>query len=297
VNDCAAAGPVCSQAVVLVGGEGTRLRPITSRMPKPIVPLVGRPFVGYILENLARHGVSRAVFSAGYLADALRGAIGDGARYGLQVRYVVEERPLGTAGAIRHAERELGGGCLFAFNGDVLTDADLTAMAVFHEAHGGRATILLTRVDDPRRYGLVEVDADGRVLRFLEKPGAEHAVPARGALVNAGVYLLEPEALAVIAPDRQSSIERDVFPALAESGELYAFVGDSYWRDIGTPESYLQAHFDLLEQTLRTSVSADVGDSYLFVADDVALAPGARGGPGGGGGGRGAPPAGAPPPP
>ena len=268
--------PVCPQAVVLVGGEGTRLRPITSRCPKPIVPLVGRPFVGYILENLARHGVSHAVFSAGYLAGALQEAIGDGDRYGLSVRYVVEERPLGTAGAIKNAEELLGDGCVFAFNGDVLTDVDLTAMIAFHRARRAVATVLLTRVDDPRRYGLVETDDDGRVLRFLEKPGAEYAVPARDALINAGVYVLEPEVLAAIEPGRASSIERDVFPGLAESGRLYAFVGDEYWRDIGTPDSYLQAHFDLLQQTLTTSVSADVGESYLFVAPDVAVGPGAR---------------------
>jgi len=277
VNDCTRDdASICSQAVVLVGGEGTRLRPITSRVPKPVVPLVGRPFVGYILENLARHGVSQAVFSAGYLAHALEAAIGDGARYGLSVRYVFEDRPLGTAGAIKNAESELGDGCLFAFNGDVLTDVDLSAMIGFHRDRGGLATILLTRVDDPRRYGLVEIAGDGRVQRFLEKPGAEYAVPAHGALINAGVYVLEHEVLATIAPDRPTSIERDVFPGLAEAGALYAFVGDAYWRDIGTPDSYLQAHFDLLQRTLTTSVAADVGESYLYVAPDVVMAPGAR---------------------
>ena len=125
---------LCRQAVVLVGGEGTRLRPITSRVPKPIVPLAGRPFVGYILENLARHGVRRAVFSAGYLAETLREVIGGGDGYGLDVRYVVEDHPLGTAGAIKNVEAELDGGALFAFNGDVLTDVDLSAMREFHAA-------------------------------------------------------------------------------------------------------------------------------------------------------------------
>ena len=266
-------GSSCAQAVVLVGGEGTRLRPITSRVPKPVVPLVGRPFVGYILENLARHGVERAVFSAGYLAHALQDAIGDGSRYGLAVRYVVEDQPLGTAGAIRNVQAELDDGPLFAFNGDVLTDVDLTAMSAFHRERGGLATILLTRVDDPRRYGLVEIADDGRVAEFVEKPGAEYAVPAHGALINAGVYLLEPEVLAMIPAGRPLSIERGVFPQLAAAGRLYAFVTEAYWRDIGTPESYLQAHFDLLQNTIATSVSRDVGPSYLFVA------PGSRVGP------------------
>jgi len=266
----------CRQAVVLVGGEGTRLRPITSRVPKPIVPLAGRPFVGYILENLARHDVARAVFSAGYLADSLRAAIGGGERYGLEVRYVVEERPLGTAGAIRNVAAELDEGPLFAFNGDVLTDVDLSAMREFHTRHRGLATILLTRVDDPRRYGLVEIADDGRVLEFVEKPGAEYAVPAHGALINAGVYLLEPEVLDLIPAGRQLSVERGVFPQLAAEGRLYAFVSDAYWRDIGTPESYLQAHFDLLQGTIATSVSADLGASYLFVAPDAVVAAGAK---------------------
>jgi mannose-1-phosphate guanylyltransferase len=266
----------CAQAVVLVGGEGTRLRPITSRVPKPVVPLVGRPFVGYILENLARHGVRRAVFSAGYLAHALEGSIGDGERYGLAVRYVVEDQPLGTAGAIKNVQAELDDGCLYAFNGDVLTDVDLTAMTAFHRERGGLATILLTRVDDPRRYGLVEIDDDGRVVEFVEKPGAEYAVPAHGALINAGVYLLEPEVLDMIPAGKQLSIERGVFPQLAAGGRLYAFVSDAYWRDIGTPDSYLQAHFDLLQSTIATSVSRDVGSSYLFVAPDAVVEPGAK---------------------
>ena len=266
----------CAQAVVLVGGEGTRLRPITSRLPKPVVPLVGRPFVGYILENLARHGVARAVFSAGYLAGALREAIGDGSRYGLEVRYVVEDQPLGTAGAIKNVQDELDDGCLYAVNGDVLADVDLTAMRTYHERHGGLATILLARVDDPRRYGLVEVGDGGRVEQFLEKPGADYGVPEHGALINAGVYLLEAEVLDTIPAGRQLSIERGVFPQLAAAGNLHAFVGDGYWRDIGTPESYLEAHFDLLQSKLDTSVSSDVGASYLYIAPDAVVAPGAR---------------------
>jgi len=266
----------CAQAVVLVGGEGTRLRPITSRVPKPVVPLVGRPFVGFILENLARHSVNHAVFSAGYLADALRGAIGDGGRYGLAVSYVVEQQPLGTAGAIKNAEAELDGGSLFAFNGDVLTDVDLTAMQEFHRARGARATILLTRVDDPRRYGLVEIDDRGCVEAFVEKPGADYRVPAHGALINAGVYLLEADVLDLIPAGQPLSIERGVFPQLAAAGQLYAYVSDAYWRDIGTPESYLQAHFDLLQSTVATSVATDVGASYLYVAPDAVIATGAK---------------------
>jgi mannose-1-phosphate guanylyltransferase len=263
----------CAQAVVLVGGEGTRLRPLTSRVPKPVAPVVERPFVGYILDGLARHGVARAVFSAGYLAHAIEEVVGDGRDYGVAVDYVIEDQPLGTAGAIKNAERVLDDGCLLAFNGDVLTDVDLTELIAFHHAKGGLATIFLTPVDDPRRYGLVQLDGDGRVLEFIEKPGQEHT---GAGLINAGIYVLEREVLDLIPPGEAFSIERGVFPRLASVGRLYGYVGDCYWRDIGTPESYLEAHFDLLERALVTTVADRMGDSYLFVAPSATVSPGAR---------------------
>jgi len=263
----------CSQAVVLVGGEGRRLRPLTSRLPKPIVPVVERPFVGYILENLARHGVARAVFSAGYLAGAIESVIGDGRDYGLSVSYVVEEAPLGTAGAIKNVESELSDDCLLAFNGDVLTDVDLTELVAFHKAKGGLATIFLTLVRDPRRYGLVSLDENGGVTEFVEKPGPEHS---GAGLINAGIYVLEREVLDLIPRGERFSIERGVFPRLAGVGRLFGYVGRSYWRDIGTPESYLEAHFDLLEGGLQTSVSEQLGAGYVFSAPTATIAPGAR---------------------
>jgi mannose-1-phosphate guanylyltransferase len=263
----------CTQAVVLVGGEGTRLRPVTSRLPKPILPLVGRPFVGYILENLARHGVERAVFSSGYLSDAIRQTIGDGDAYGISVRYVVEDQPLGTAGAIRNARSELSGRRLLAFNGDVLTDVDVSALAEFHVDKGAAATILLTPVEDPRRYGLVRLRADDSVAEFLEKPGSENVGPG---LINAGVYALEPEVLEMIPPGRAVSIERDVFPRLAADGRLFGYVSNAYWRDIGTPDSYLSAHFDLLQNALATHVADELGEHYVYLSPAATVAPGAR---------------------
>ena len=263
----------CPQAVVLVGGEGTRLRPLTSRVPKPVAPVVERPFVGYILDNLARHGVTHAVFSAGYLADAIEEVVGDGRGYGLSVSYVVEESPLGTAGAIKNVEAKLGDGRLLAFNGDVLTDVDLTELVAFHQRKGGLATVFLTPVDDPRRYGLVRLDDDGRILEFVEKPGPEHTGPG---LINAGVYVLEHEVLDLIPSGERFSIERNVFPRLASAGRLNGYVGRCYWRDIGTPESYLEAHFDLLEHALVTSVAELAGDSYVYVAPSAAVSRDAR---------------------
>ncbi len=267
-----AARDIPRQAVILVGGEGTRLRPVTSRVPKPVAPVVERPFVAYILDNLTRHGVERAIFSTGYLAEAIEAEIGDGAKYGLRVEYAVERQPLGTAGAIANCEEKLGAGSFYVFNGDVLSDVDLTALARLHVGKGGMGTIFLTPVADPRRYGLVELREDSSVANFLEKP-SEHTGTA---LINAGVYVLEPEVLEMIPRGRLFSIERGVFPKLAPAGSLYGYVDRGYWRDIGTPDSYLQAHFDILERTVDTVVAESLGPDYLYVAPTATIAPQAR---------------------
>jgi len=261
-----------SQAVILVGGEGTRLRPVTTRVPKPVAPVVERPFVAYILENLVRHGVSRAIFSSGYLAAVIEAEIGDGSGYGIAVDYVVEDEPLGTAGAIANCDERLDSGPFFVFNGDVLSDVDLSALAGLHADRGGMGTVFLTPVADPRRYGLVELRADGSVASFVEKPGEYEGT----ALINAGVYVLEHEVLELIPRRRLYSIERGVFPQLARAGSLYGYVDHGYWRDIGTPESYLQAHFDILERTVVTSVGDELGDAYLRVASTATVDPSAR---------------------
>jgi mannose-1-phosphate guanylyltransferase len=261
-----------NQAVILVGGEGKRLRPITSRVPKPVAPVVERPFVAYILDNLARHGVEKAIFSTGFLAEAIEAEIGDGAGYGLHVEYAVEREPLGTAGAIANCESKLGDGSFFVFNGDVLSDVDLSALAALHAGKGGMGTIFLTPVEDPRRYGLVELAEDGSVASFLEKPGEWEGT----ALINAGVYVLEREVLEMIPRGRLFSIERGVFPRLAQAGSLYGYVDHGYWRDIGTPESYLQAHFDILERTVETRVAEALGEQYAYVAATAGVHPQAR---------------------
>jgi mannose-1-phosphate guanylyltransferase len=258
---------------VLVGGEGTRLRPITSRVPKPLAPLLERPMLSYLLEHLGRSGMERVVFSTGFLAESIRGAMGDGSAFGLDVRYVVEDHPLGTAGAIKNAQSELHDGCFLAFNGDVLSEVDLGALVDFHQSRGGLATIFLTPVEDPRRYGLVELHDDGRVVDFLEKPGGD---VAGGALINAGVYVLEPAVLDLIPAGRMYSIERGVFPGLVALGKLYGFAGSGYWRDIGTPDSYLEAHFDILQQAFEAPLAGRLGDSYVLVSPDALVDPGAR---------------------
>jgi len=233
------------KAVVLVGGEGTRLRPLTETIPKPLIPLVDRPFLHHVLDHLAAHEVHEVLLSSPYLEAAFSSFVaerkGDPA-----ITWVTEPSPLGTAGAVAHAARHLDEAFLVC-NGDILTDLDLTALVAFHRERGGAGTITLTPVPDARPYGLVATDGDGRVLEFLEKPSE----PGPGT-VNAGTYVLEPAAIASVATDRPVSIERETFPGLIASRmELFGFVSNDYWMDVGTPEKYLRASFDALEGRIR----------------------------------------------
>jgi mannose-1-phosphate guanylyltransferase len=239
------------QAIVLVGGEGTRLRPLTNDVPKPALTLVDRPFLAYMIEWLAAHGVTEVVLACGFLPDVLREALGDGEHAGVRLTYVTEPDRRGTAGAIRFAADALGDRLddrFLALNGDVLTDLDLIALIRAHGERGARATIALYPVDDSAAYGLVSVDADGNVTEFVEKTG--EAVPGE---INAGAYLLERSVLELIPPEREVSIEREVFPRLIGHG-LGALRLDGYWMDIGTPERYLQASWDILEGRVATRV-------------------------------------------
>jgi mannose-1-phosphate guanylyltransferase len=249
------------EAIILVGGEGRRLRPLTDTRPKPMMSLVDRPFVEHQLDLLKRFGVTDVVFSCGYRPEALEGHFGDGSSIGMRLRYVVDPIPLGTAGAVKNAEELLEGDRVIVFNGDVLTDLDLAAVIAQHEADDVAGTLALTPVDDPSRFGLVRLHADRRVEAFLEKPRPEELRPGEPFLINAGTYLLEREVLERIPAGEPCSIERDVFPGLAEEGRLAGFPSDSYWRDIGTPDSYLQAHIDVLGGVVATA--SPVGDRYV----------------------------------
>jgi mannose-1-phosphate guanylyltransferase len=233
------------RAVVLVGGEGTRLRPLTLTTPKQMLPVAEVPMIERVLGHLADHGVDEAVLSLGYRPDAFITAFPDGRCAGVLLSYAVEPEPLDTAGAIRFAARHVGIGERFlAVNGDVLTDLDITALVAFHDARGAEATIHLTRVDDPSRFGVVPTDDEGRVVEFVEKPAPGEAPTHH---INAGTYVLEPSVLDRIPGDRRVSIERETFPALVEAGTLYARPDDSYWIDTGTPATYLQAQLDLID--------------------------------------------------
>jgi mannose-1-phosphate guanylyltransferase len=232
------------KAVVLVGGEGTRLRPLTFTTPKQMLPVVEVTMIERVLGHLAQYGVGDVVLSMGYRPDAFLAAFPDDRCAGVALAYAVEPEPLDTAGAIGFAARHAGIEETFlVVNGDVLTDLDVGALVAFHRACRGLGTISLTPVDDPSAFGVVPTDDDGRVQAFIEKPSRDEA-PTN--LINAGTYVLEPEVLDRIPAGRRVSIERETFPALAAEGVLYARGSDVYWVDTGTPAKFLEANLDLL---------------------------------------------------
>lgn len=237
-------------AVVLVGGEGTRLRPLTLDEPKPVLPIGGVPFIALLLDRLAAAGVTKVVLSCGYLPERLRAGIGTPPA-GVEVEVVVEDEPLGTAGAIRFAAAGRVDGPFLALNGDVLGDADFGALIAAHRAAGATASIGLTPVDDPTRFGVVVHDAQGNVERFVEKPPTADGLGPAPWWVNAGTYVLEPSVLDLIPADRMVSIEREVFPALVGQG-LICVQSTGYWRDIGTLESFLTANADVIAGRVHT---------------------------------------------
>jgi mannose-1-phosphate guanylyltransferase len=252
------------QAVILVGGEGTRLRPLTSTVPKPVVPLVDRPFIAFMIEWLRRHGIEDVIMSCGFLATSVRNVLGDGSALGIRLRFVEEPDPRGTAGALKFAESMLDERFLL-LNGDVLTDIDLTAQIAQHERTGARATLALVPVEDPTAYGLVRLHEDNAVSDFVEKPSSDQ-IDTR--MISAGAYVLERDVLELVPPERNVSIEREVWPLLIGHG-LYGFPSESYWLDIGTPERYLQGTFDIIEGNVATAVQERLGSGYLAIAPDA----------------------------
>ncbi len=232
------------RAVILAGGEGTRLRPLTLSVPKPVVPVVDRPFLRHQLDLLATVGITEIVFSVAYRPERVQAVFGDGSTLGCRIQYAVEDVPLGTGGAVRNALPWLDDTTV-VFNGDVLTDVDLPGVLQAHRASGARATLVLTPVPDPAAYGLVETAPGGRVQRFLEKPDPAQITTDT---INAGIYVLDTATLERIPAGATVSIERVFFPGLLTEGlHVQACVHRGYWIDIGTPEKYLQVHQDILE--------------------------------------------------
>ena len=247
------------KAVVLVGGEGTRLRPLTLSSPKQMLPIVGVPMIERVLGHLSSHGVDEAVLSLGYLPDAFMEAYPDGQAAGVRLTYAVEPEPLDTAGAVRFAAAFAGIAETFVVvNGDVLTDLDLTGLVAFHRDQGAEGTIALHPVADPSRFGVVPTDEDGRVTAFVEKPPRDEAPTNE---INAGTYVLEPSVLERIPEGGRVSIERETFPAMVRDNRLYARSDDRYWLDTGTPSAYLEANFDYLTGKRGPDVAPGLEDS------------------------------------
>jgi NDP-sugar pyrophosphorylase family protein len=253
------------KAILLAGGKGTRLRPLTIHTPKPIVPIFERPFLHYQLDLLRRvPEIDQVILSLNYQPRRIEEIFGDGSESGLRIRYVVEPSPLGTAGAVRYAGESLRESVV-VFNGDVLTEVDLASVIRLHRERRARATIVLTPVENPMAYGLVETDGDGNVTRFLEKPSPDEITCDT---INAGIYILEPDTFDRIPADTPWSIERSYFPSLIERGETFvAHVYRGYWIDIGTPEKYVQVHRDIMDGRYRSALHAHQTGSAWISAD------------------------------
>jgi len=273
------------QALILAGGKGTRLRPLTVYTPKPVVPVCNRPFLLYQLDTLRLAGITDITLSLSYQPHKIEQQLGDGSEFGVRLSYTVEQQPMGTAGAYKFAE-DLIREPTVVLNGDIITDLDLKAVIREHEARGAAATVVLAPVENPSAYGLVETEEDGRVRRFLEKPKADECVVNT---INAGTYVLDPRVLDFIPAGEGYSFEYQLFPDLLRRGEkFYAHVPpDAYWIDIGTPARYLQVHRDILGGRVRgiplkdrrgsfdAATHAEIDDLSL-VADECVVKPGAQ---------------------
>ena len=261
------------KAILLAGGKGTRLRPLTIHTPKPIVPIFNRPFLHYQIELLKQvPEIDEVILSLNYQPRRIEEIFGDGAELGIKIRYVVEPAPLGTAGAIKYAGDQLTESVV-VFNGDVLTQIDLAAVIGLHRERRARATIVLTPVDNPTAYGLVKTDQDGNIRRFLEKPGPDEITTNN---INAGIYVLEPETFDRIPSHVSWSIERSYFPSLIERGEAFvAYIYNGYWIDIGTPAKYTQVHRDIMDGRFVAEPFRGLAMPRMWIAPDARIEPGA----------------------
>ncbi|HEX9342369.1 MAG TPA: NDP-sugar synthase [Actinomycetota bacterium] len=262
------------QAVILAGGFGTRLRPLTSTRPKPLIPFANEPFLLHMLRQLAAGGFSEVVLSTMYLPEAFDEVIPAARKFGVEVTLSSEDTPMGTSGAVKRLA-DLLEGTFLVLNGDILVDLDFERLVQIHRDRGAAATLALVRVPDPSAFGLVPIDAEGRVQAFLEKPGPDEEAWVTD-LINAGVYVLEPSVLDHVPAGKPSSFERNLFPSLLASGALV--VGTElhgYWRDLGTPIAYLAAQADLLEGRLNLPISATEHGRYQWLAEGAEIADGA----------------------
>src|ERR1700759_4743205 len=255
----------------MAGGEGTRLRPMTTNQPKPLLPVANRPIMEHVLRLLRRHGFTDTVVTVQFLAALVRNYFGDGEDFGMHLQYATEEMPLGTAGSVKNAEDALRDEPFLVISGDALTDIDLTAMVRFHKEQGALVTVGLTRVPDPLEFGIVIADEDGRIQRFLEKPTWGQVF---SDTVNTGVYIMEPEVLAEVSAKESVDWSHDVFPRLLQRGApIYGYVSDKYWEDVGTLESYLKAQAEVLNRRVEVAMAGCELSPGVWVAEGAEVDP------------------------
>lgn len=260
------------KAIILVGGEGTRLRPLTTGIPKPMLPVVNKPFIEHVINGLVAGGVSEVILSAGYKPQVFDSHLGDGSDFGVKITYVTEETPLGTGGAAKNAMSRINDTFL-VLNGDILTDIDYKALVAHHKEKGAAATLALTRVDDPTQYGLVPLDESGRVVGFTEKPSWNEVTTD---LVNAGIYVMEPAVMAGCEPNRPCSLEREIFPSILSEGmPVFGCVTGAYWLDIGTPAKYLRAHHDILSGEMPEAIDGEQNADGVWIGEAAIIEEGA----------------------
>lgn len=253
------------KAVVMAGGEGTRLRPMTSSMPKPLLPVVNRPIMEHVLRLLRRHGLTDVVVTVQFLASLIRNYFGDGEELGMHLTYATEEEPLGTAGSVKNAEDALRDEPFLVISGDALTDIDLTALIAFHHERAAMVTVCLTRVSNPLEFGITILDDEGRVQRFLEKPTWGQVF---SDTVNTGIYVMDPAVFDYVKPGEVVDWSGDVFPRLLEEGHpVFGFVADGYWEDVGTLESYHRAQADVLEGRVNVDIDGFETSPGIWVAE------------------------------
>jgi len=264
---------VTTRAILLAGGLGTRLHPLTQELPKPMVPVLGRPWLEHLIERLAAAGIADIVLSLRHGKDVVVEHFNSNPPQGVRLHYAVEPLPLGTGGAIRFAAGAVtgGDGPFLVFNADVVQTFDIRGLLDFHRQRGAHVTIALVEVEDPSAYGAVELDAEGRVLRFVEKPRPGQTA---SRLVNAGIYVFEPEVLRWIPPGREVSVERETFPALVAAGlRVYGFPCQGYWKDIGTRQRYLELHRDVLAGRCSLPVPGTPSRPGVWLGEGVTVPP------------------------
>src|SRR5947209_84999 len=262
------------KAVVMAGGEGTRLRPMTSSMPKPLLPVLNRPIMEHVLRLLRRHGITETVVTVQFLASLIRNYFGDGDELGMSLTYATEETPLGTAGSVKNAEDALRDDTFLVISGDALTDFDLTALMDYHREKGALVTVCLARVENPLEFGITILDDDGKVNRFLEKPTWGQVF---SDTVNTGIYVMEPEVFDYVPAGESVDWSGDVFPKMLEDGKpVYGYVAEGYWEDVGTHESYLKAHADVLQGLVDVEIDGFEVSPGVWVAEGADVDPEAR---------------------